>query len=216
MQNPLKYKSFYKRRLPHIQPLDAVFFITYRLNFEYSNDVINHFNMKHDEFVKLVSQTLKEKRKQKSDELYKILFDIEDSFLSKIKSHKWLMNDKIAEIIKESLFFRNETEYELICFCIMPNHVHILIKPLVEKENIPYSLSSIIHDHKRFTAKECNKLLNRLGAFWYPDFYDHYIRDEDEFHNVINYILQNPVKAGLVEDWKDWKYSWVDENVISL
>ncbi|MFQ5639421.1 MAG: hypothetical protein ACE5IR_15660, partial [bacterium] len=59
-----------------------------------------------------------------------------------------------------------------------------------------------------------NKLLHREGQFWYHENYDHYIRDEREFRNVNHYILNNPVKAGLVEDYRDWKHYWLNEDLV--
>ena len=215
-RHPLDYKIYYKRKLPHIQPKNTMFFITYRLNFEYPEQLIKSLHERRFFFDDLLITTPKEKQKIKIEEFNKKLFDIEDNFLTKIKSPKWLIEPEIVKIIKESLLFRNKIEYDLFCFCIMPNHVHILIKPFDNSENIPIALSHIMHNHKSFTANKCNKFLKRSGTFWYPDYYDHYIRNEKEFHNVINYILQNPVKAGLVDDWKKWENSWVDEDAISL
>ena len=196
----LDYKVYHKRFLPHIQPKNTFFFITYRLDFKYTKHINN---------------VLQESKKT-SEIFSKKQFDKIDNFLTRIKSPKWLIKVEIAEIIKESLLHRMGKEYELICFCIMPNHVHILIKPLLEKEDIPYSISKIMHGLKGFTATKCNKILNRTGKFWYPESYDHYIRNENEFFNVINYILQNPVKAGFVKNWKDWEYNWVDEKWLEL
>ncbi|MBL7086050.1 MAG: hypothetical protein ISS28_02955, partial [Candidatus Cloacimonetes bacterium] len=46
--------------------------------------------------------------------------------------------------------------------------------------------------------------------------YDHYVRNREELNRIIGYILNNPVKAGLVDDYQEWKYSWLNENDIYL
>ncbi len=213
----MDYKVYHKRFLPHIQPEDAFLFITYRLDFKYTKHLYNTLQESKRAFEQKLLIISKKEEKIKSIEIFnKKQFDKIDMFLPKIESPQWLRISEIAEIIKENLFHRINKEYELVCFCIMPNHVHILIKPLLEKKDIPYSLSKIMHRLKGFTAIECNKILNRTGKFWYPESFDHYIRNENEFYNVINYILQNPVKAGFVGNWKDWKYSWVDEKWLEL
>jgi len=72
----------------------------------------------------------------------------------------------------------------------MPNHVHLLITPLVEPARITQTL-------KRFTAREANKLLGLTGPFWQPESYDRLVRDRAEFEKTARYIQMNPVRAGL-------------------
>jgi putative DNA methylase len=83
----------------------------------------------------------------------------------------------------------------------MPNHVHVLIQMMDEP------LANIIHSWKSYTAHEANKLLGRKGAFWMPDYFDRYIRDKEHFIATVEYILQNPVKAGLVDTAENWSWS---------
>ena len=61
---------------------------------------------------------------------------------------------------------------------------------------------------KRHTALEANRLLQRSGAFWQDESYDHYFREEGEWARTVGYVLNNPVKAGLVKHWQDWPWSW--------
>jgi REP element-mobilizing transposase RayT len=61
---------------------------------------------------------------------------------------------------------------------------------------------------RHFTARECNKLLKRTGtSFWQEESFDHAVRSEDEFHRIKKYIEMNPVKAGLVKNPSDWRWS---------
>ena len=64
---------------------------------------------------------------------------------------------------------------------------------------------------KRYSAREINRLVKRSGSLWQAESYDHVVRDEDELLRIIQYVMNNPVKAGLVEDWKDWKHTFVSE-----
>ncbi len=61
---------------------------------------------------------------------------------------------------------------------------------------------------KSYTAKEANKILGRSGKFWQNESYDRVIRDEKELENKIKYTIYNPVKSGLVSDWKHWPYTY--------
>ena len=215
--NIFDYRYFYRRYLLHIQPVDAVLFVTYSIKFEYPQSFYENLKRKKDDFLKSLKRIPEEDRKVKINNFNKTQFDITDNFIAKFtKSPKWLSNSQIANIIKRSLFYKHNKEYDLICYCLMPNHVHILIKPLFKTKDKPYSIAGIMKNHKSYTAVKSNKILKRNGQFWHRGYYDHYIRDENELYNVIRYILNNPVKAGLVKNYEDWEFSWVDERAIQL
>ena len=90
----------------------------------------------------------------------------------------------------------------------MPNHVHLVFMPLEKAEGVFYSLAEILQSLKRYTARQSNLILGRLGAFWQDESYDHIVRDEAELERIVRYVLNNPVKAGLVDDWTQWKWSY--------
>ena len=112
----------------------------------------------------------------------------------------FLRDERIAAIMQDTLKHFDGERYQLICWCIMPNHVHVLIEV-----NEGWSLSRIMHGWRSYTAKEANRILGRTGKFWMEEYYDHYIRDDNHLQKTINYILNNPVNAGL-DEWP-----WVGE-----
>ena len=69
---------------------------------------------------------------------------------------------------------------------------------------------------KRISARDCNKYLNRSSAFWQDESFDRWVRDEKELYFVIKYVLLNPVNAGLVKNWDEWKYSYCNPNYLIL
>jgi putative DNA methylase len=69
------------------------------------------------------------------------------------------------------------------------------------------SLARIYHSLKSYTSKKANAILGRRGTFWQIESYDHWIRDEQEFWRVIEYIENNPVKVGLCQKPEDWRWS---------
>lgn len=113
-----------------------------------------------------------------------------------------LKDDKVAKIVHDAIFFYHGKKYNVISWCIMPNHVHVLIEVM---KNI--SLSSILHSWRSFSSNEINKVLNRSGRLWMPEYFDRFIRDNDHFNNVVDYIHNNPVKAGLVKEAREYKWS---------
>ena len=112
----------------------------------------------------------------------------------------FLRDERIAAIMQDTLKHFDGERYQLMCWCIMPNHVHVLIEV-----NEGWSLSRIMHGWRSYTAKEANRILGRTGKFWMEEYYDRYIRDDNHLQKTINYILNNPANAGL-DEWP-----WVGE-----
>jgi REP element-mobilizing transposase RayT len=103
------------------------------------------------------------------------------------------------EMAKSLLHFQNQ-RYLTFAYVIMPNHVHLVIKPF-EKFELEHILDSI----KGFVSRKVNQRLNRHGQLWEEESYDRIIRDEEHLFRVIQYIGRNPAKAGLPrERWVRW------------
>jgi len=71
------------------------------------------------------------------------------------------------------------------------------------------TLTERLENLKWYTALKGNEILYRTGAFWQHESYDHLVRDAEELERIIQYILNNPVKAGLVKDRRDWKWHYL-------
>ncbi len=91
--------------------------------------------------------------------------------------------------------------YHLQAWVVMPNHVHALVTP-----NEAFTLSSILHSWKSYTAKRANQLLGRAGEFWQAEYFDRAIRDERHFEKAVAYIETNPVKAHLCRQAEGWRF----------
>ena len=74
----------------------------------------------------------------------------------------------------------------------MPNHVHVLFRPLGK-----HVLAEILKSWKGFTAREINKRIGKKGSLWQDEYWDRLIRSERHFFKVAEYIRENPVKARL-------------------
>ena len=124
-----------------------------------------------------------------------------EHYLDKGYGECYLRNERVAEMMQNSLLHFDEKRYELKAWVIMPNHTHFLLKP-----HEGFSLSSIVHSIKSFTALEANKIIGKRGQFWQEDYFDRYIRDNEHFGKTVWYIENNPVKAGLCEKPSDWRF----------
>jgi REP element-mobilizing transposase RayT len=113
-----------------------------------------------------------------------------------------LRRAEFAEIVQDCLLDGHQVKYQLIAWCIMPNHVHVLIK-----QNKEQSLGKIVQRWKGRSARRINLALEKKGPLWAKDYFDRVIRDEDHFWNAISYIHCNPIRAGLVNKSEEWSFS---------
>lgn len=171
--------------LPHFDGGEIAQFITFRLA----------DGLPHEVLAKL--RTALEAETDKASFRKKV-----EQYLDSGYGNCWLRREDIASLVRSALFYHAGVKYQLIAWVIMPNHVHLLIKPLPGVE-----LTSIMHSIKSYTAHEANRILERHGPFWQPESFDRYIRNPKHFHSVIRYIEDNPVKAGLCSQPQEWKYS---------
>ena len=118
----------------------------------------------------------------------------------------WLRQVEVAAAVAAELHQLSETKHQLWCFCLMPNHVHVVVG-LPEDGQVFYKAMQQL---KGRTAYRCNQLLSRTGSFWQPESYHHVIRNGQEMQNVVSYVLENPVKAGLVDDWQQWPHTYLN------
>ena len=145
----------------------------------------------------------------------KLFFDWYDMLIGRSQDIPRLLHiDGIREIIEESFRHFDGLRYNLLCYCIMPNHVHVLIYPLVQEDGKIFPISHIIYTWKKFTAAKINQMLGKQGNLWQKEAYDSLVRIDTGLGKVLDYIVNNPVKAGLVGDWQDWKGTFVKTGVV--
>jgi REP element-mobilizing transposase RayT len=114
-----------------------------------------------------------------------------------------LATDSSAKVLFDSWqFLRSCDRIKLFAFCIMPDHFHLVFCLLAGQ-----SVSKVMADTGKFTARELNKLLGKRGQFWQEGFHDHRCRDEHELYDLSNYIEHNPVRAKLASTAELWPYS---------
>jgi REP element-mobilizing transposase RayT len=130
----------------------------------------------------------------------------------------WLRLPEIAALVEGALLHFDTQRYLLLAWCVMPNHVHALIET---RESWP--LDGVLHSWKSFTSHEAGKILRGAaggtpvlpgskrqrpaGEFWQREYLDRYVRNAEHYANVLAYIEENPVKAGLAKIKTDWPWS---------
>jgi REP element-mobilizing transposase RayT len=124
-----------------------------------------------------------------------------DKWLDKGIGEPHLRDPRIAGMVAENLRQFAGNRYELHAWVIMPNHVHLLLSPING-----ISLAKIMHGIKSYTSHRANEILFRKGHFWSKEYFDRYIRDGRHFSRTVDYINNNPVKAGLCETPAEWPF----------
>ena len=197
----LRFREFYRRRLPHIQVASSTYFVTFRLKDSLPVEVL--------EKLAEESKRIKQLPADEIDAAERRWFGNYDEYLDRVLcGEAFLKNEQVAEIVAEAIHHRDSKVYTLEAFTLLHNHGHVACTPLVKENGEFNSLTEIFHSLKRHTARKANDALGRRGAFWQDESYDRIVRDQAELERIVKYVLNNPVKAGLVKHWKDWKWSY--------
>ena len=125
-----------------------------------------------------------------------------DAWVDRGLGECWLGRSEIAVIVEDSLLHFDGQRYRLLAWCVMLNHVHVVVETMKG-----YPVGELVHSWKSHTAKLINKRIGRNGPVWQADYFDRYIRDQQHLTAAIGYVEANPVKAGLVERQSDWRFS---------
>jgi putative transposase len=205
----LKY-YYHSTNLPHKYDIIKPIFITYRLKFTLPKTILSDISIKKNEWqirYRSLSGYDKQNMQQSKDFTNFCHFD---EVIAKSKEVPQILHrPDLTDVISEAYRYFDKRYYELLSYCIMPNHVHVLILPLLKSDVPVVTLAHINYSWKRYTANKINKILNRRGSLWQAESYDHLIKDDNEFYHTLEYIIDNPVKAGLVKSWDEWYGTWI-------
>jgi len=175
-----------RRHLPHWKQEGATYFVTFRLA-----DALPHMEL---EKWKRELELWHDCHPQPWD--YKTFLDYELRFQE--GPEKWLdqghgecllADESVRNTVSGALRHFHGERYVLDHFVVMPNHVHVLVKPLPG-----HDLGGILHSWKSFTSHAINKSLGRNGTLWMEESYDRIVRDWDALKGLRKYIVANPAK----------------------
>lgn len=233
-------KTFYRRNLPHLTPPGAVLFITFRLQHTIPSELLEVYRKEYEKelfsiknnyvppesFLPWSPSNSTQQKPFNSNRIahliaFKKFFQKVDDILDKQSfGPTWLKEPHIAEVVIKKLHSFDYKYYWIIAYTIMPNHVHVLLDTYCQIQRLPLNTPITEYNYtpyakfmnliKGATARECNQLLKSSGRFWQKESWDHMIRNESEFHRVIAYILNNPVKAKLARRWQDHPMTWLN------
>lgn len=186
--------------LPHWFKPGAIYAVTFRLTDSLPASVLASWDQESLEIqtrARIQGRSLTEHENQKINQSRSRQTS---DYLDQGRGSCHLKDPRIAQVVADAIGFFENKRYQLHAWCIMPNHVHVVLEPKPDQH-----LSDTLKSWKSFSAKEANRILKRTGPFWQRESYDHIIRDLKEYDHALEYVRNNPIKAGL----KDWPWVWV-------
>jgi REP-associated tyrosine transposase len=110
-------------------------------------------------------------------------------------------DSKVAGVVIEALKQRADaTGVRIHAYCLMPDHFHSLCSP-----SETCNLISFIGGFKSLSRNQANTA-GANGPIWQRSYFDHMLRREEDLETVVRYVLANPVRAKLVEDWREYDF----------
>jgi len=117
-------------------------------------------------------------------------------------------------VVLQSILRWKDQRYELFAACVMPDHVHLLIEPMIEREDdrgepMFFGLTKILHTIKSWTANKINEADRANGtAVWEKEWFDRIIRSETDLQEKFQYITRNPWASGVAAPDADYPWVW--------
>ena len=190
----MSLRGFHSRGyLPHLDNPKKIQAVTFRLADTLPKSKIEEWKSDLERFAE----------DEKSQKLRVLVSKFEDSGAGECL----LRHTECARAVRDAMLFNEGNSHHLLAWCIMPNHVHAVLR--VDERT---SLGKLIKSWKQFSANRINELLERSGQVWAVDYFDRYIRDEEHLARAIDYVHRNPVKAGLCQSPEIWRWSSAGSN----
>ena len=195
--------------LPHWRVSGATYAVTFRLADSIPETALANYTQRREVLINRLHDLYSQAGSRNTlDKLLAIRAEIAgfqetqvDTVLNESFGECHLRDPRIASLVENALRHFDGDRYQLIAWSVMPNHVHAIVKPAAGHE-----LEDILHSWKSFTAKKANAMLGRAGSFWQEEYYDHVIRDGEDFRHQIHYVLDNPRRGNATTRWTASKY----------
>jgi REP element-mobilizing transposase RayT len=136
-------------------------------------------------------------------------YDDRQHFVTFCTDHRWVLPERVRSIVLQCCLYDNGEKFDLRIAVVMPDHVHMIFTPLVNQQAMEiYSLAEIMNAIKGTSAHRINKILLRKGRVWQPESFDHVVRSSQNLDAKIEYLVQNPVRLGLVRESAEYPWLW--------
>jgi REP element-mobilizing transposase RayT len=121
---------------------------------------------------------------------------------------RWQLPDSVRDMVLKHCLHDNGIKLQVHGVVVMPDHVHMIFTPLKDKDGNPFGLAEIMNGIKGASAHSVNTALNRRGPVWQYESFDHVLRSDEKIASKVEYICDNPVRIGLVNQEDDYPWLW--------
>lgn len=210
--------EYYRKGLPHFHPMGAIFAVTTQLIDAVPRALLTNLQYESEQIISNIEvDGLPEKalRKRGVHRAYEMA--LEKLLHQKHRQEHLLSNPAAAKLVADKIMEFDGQFYDCLAYAIMSNHIHLLLDFSIQLpidydgvSQIPgyVNLDTVMKRIKGGTAHPINRLSGRKGGVWRHGYYNRYIRNQEHFLQAFRYILNNPVKAGLVECWKEHPFTY--------
>jgi putative transposase len=178
---------FHRRHLPHWRQDGATYFITFR-----TADSIPSAKAHELRLLKRELDFVPDEERSRLESAWREFMKLMERYLDEGHGACPLRKPSLSAIVANAMHHFDGERYALFAFAVMPNHAHVVLRPLGEN-----TLGEILKSWKSFSARLINKELGGEGAFWQAESYDRIVRDGEELFRIVQYVGRNGEKAGL-------------------
>jgi REP element-mobilizing transposase RayT len=140
--------------------------------------------------------------------------DERQHFVTFCTERRWVLPRRVRWIVLGCCLHDNGSKYDLRVCVVMPDHVHLIFTPLVDRESMEvFSLAKIMDGIKGASAHKINRVLGRKGRVWQAESFDHVLRSSESLDAKVRYLLENPVRQRLVQEWNRYPWLWAKDFV---
>jgi len=130
-------------------------------------------------------------------------------FVTFVTKHRWILPEWARDIVLESIRHDDARRYNLDAAVVMPDHAHLVLTPGIDElRQRVMPLFEVMQAIKGAAARKINQRLKGHGAIWQEESFDRVLRTAEDNDAKVMYILENPVRRGLVSDWRKYKWMW--------
>jgi REP element-mobilizing transposase RayT len=183
--------GIYSRHLPHWRQEGCTYFVTFRLDDSIPQEKLHQWEQELEDWHRRNPEPHTAEQRGEYHQRFTERF------------HRWLdagqgacllRNPAQSAVVEEALQCFEGERYVLSGYVVMPNHVHVLVRPIQG-----HILKEILHSWKSFTAHKLNAALGRTGKVWQNESFDCIVRNAAQLDKYAAYIVENPAKARLKE-----------------
>ncbi|HIQ22736.1 MAG TPA: hypothetical protein EYH34_16045 [Planctomycetes bacterium] len=189
--------TVYYRHLPHWRQQGATYFVTFHLD-----DALPEPKIRELQTIRRQWQAKHPPPRTKAEwEAYAREVTVKaERWLDQGHGRCYFAKPDHAQLLANSLLYFQDQRYRVFCYTVMPNHCHVLVRPLGR-----HKLEAILGSWKGYVAHQINRAYNRKGALWQQESYDRIVRDEEHLYRIIQYIGHNAARARIERSrWVRW------------